>query len=281
MPVKIHPSAIVHPRAELAEGVEVGPFTIIGEHVRVGRNTRIHSSVVLEGWTTLGENNEVYPGAVIGAAPQDLSYDGSRSYVVIGDGNIIREYVTIHRASDPEGMTFIGNGNLIMGYTHVAHNCRLGNQVIIANSAGLAGHVEIEDQAVLGGMCGVHQFVRIGRLGMVGGMAKVIKDVPPFTMVDGQPAWVRGLNLRGLKRRGVNREARMALQRCHRLLYRSGLNLSEAIEAIRRCVAPGPEVEHLLGWLEAPSRMGVMIRAAERGTPWSNGRALKVEAAGL
>lgn len=289
--MKIHPSALVHPGAEIGENVEIGPFSIIGEHVRIGSGTRIMSSVVIDGWTTLGSDNVIFPGAVIGVAPQDLRYNGERSYVRIGDRNQIREYVTIHRASDPEGETSLGSDNLIMGYVHLAHNCHLGSQIIIANYVGLAGHAVIEDQAVLGGMCGIHQFVRVGRLGMVGGMAKVIKDVPPFAIVDGQPARIYGLNIRGLQRRGVDKEARMGLKRAFRLMTQSGLNLNQAIEAIRTTVESAPEVEHLVRFLESPSRMGVMNRredahtartaGATREEAPTNGRALDLEAAGL
>ncbi|MCA9794412.1 MAG: acyl-ACP--UDP-N-acetylglucosamine O-acyltransferase [Candidatus Eremiobacteraeota bacterium] len=279
----IHPSALVNPKAEIADDVEIGPFTIVGENVKIGRGTKIHSSVVLDGWTEIGEDNEIYPGAVIGVAPQDLRYSGERAYVRIGHRNVIREYVTVHRASDEEGLTAIGDDNLIMAYTHVAHNCLLGNQIIVANSVGLAGHVEIEDQAVLGGMCGVHQFVRVGRLAMLGGMAKVSQDVPPFAMVDGQPARIFGMNIRGMQRRGVTKEARLGLKNCYRLILRSGLNLSQALSAIRATVDNTDEVRHLLRFLESPSRMGVCIRQPDhKREKQANGRPLKVkvEAAG-
>ncbi|MBI3930130.1 MAG: acyl-ACP--UDP-N-acetylglucosamine O-acyltransferase [Armatimonadetes bacterium] len=279
---KIHPSAIVDPGAELAEDVEIGPFCTVGANVKIKRGCRIHSSIVIDGWTEIGEENEIFPGAIIGVAPQDLRYNGERAFTRIGDRNVIREYVTIHRASDPEGTTSIGSDNLIMAYTHVAHNCTLGNQIIIANSVGLAGHVEIQDQAVLGGMCGVHQFVRVGRLAMLGGMSKVHQDVPPFSMVDGQPARMYGMNIRGMQRRGVTKEARLGLKTCYRLILRSGLNLSQALDAIRRQVTPCEETEHLLRFLESPSRMGICIRErrereARRATN-SNGVALKVQA---
>ncbi len=277
--VKIHPSAIVDPAAELGAGVEVGPFTLIGPHVKVGDGTKIHSSVVLEGWTQVGKDNEIYPGAIIGVEPQDLRYNGERSLVTIGDRNVIREYVTIHRASDPEGVTSIGDDNLIMAYCHVAHNCHLGNQIIMSNSVGLCGHVEIEDQAVLGGMCGVHQFVRVGRLAMLGGMSKCSQDVPPFGMVDGQPARLYGMNIRGMQRRGITKEARIGLKTCYRLLLRSGLNLGQALDAIRHQVERSEETEHFLRFFEGPSRMGFCIRGGEQRR--GSGRPLKdVEVAG-
>ncbi len=275
---KIHPSAVVSPKAQLGEGVEVGPFTVIGENVTIGDHTKIHSSVVLDGWTEIGSQNEIYPGAIIGVAPQDLRYGGERAYTRIGDRNVVREYVTIHRATEEEGVTSIGDDNLIMAYSHVAHNCMLGNQIIISNSVGLCGHVEIEDQAVLGGMCGVHQFVRIGRLAMLGGMAKVNHDVPPFAMVDGQPARIFGMNIRGMQRRGVTKEARQGLKNCYRLILRSGLNLSQALDAIKATVEETEETRHLLRFLEGPSRMGVCIRQPAHMKNRQTARPLNVKA---
>jgi len=256
---KVHPTAIVDAGAELADGVTVGPFCIVGPGVRLGARTKLHSSVVIE-QTTMGEDNEVWPGAVIGVAPQDLRYNGENSSVILGRGNVIREYVTIHRASNEGAVTQLGNDNLIMAYAHVAHNCLLGNQIVVSNSVGLCGHVEIEDQAVLGGMCGIHQFVRIGRLAMIGGMAKVTQDVPPFGMVDGQPARLFGMNIRGMQRRGITKESRQSLKHCYRMILRSGLNVGQALEAIRRTVEPCPETNHLLGFFESPSRMGFCVR---------------------
>jgi UDP-N-acetylglucosamine acyltransferase len=260
---KIHPSAIIDPAAEIAEGVDIGPFCIVHGNAKIGRGTKLHSSVVIGEWTEIGENNEIFPGAVIGVAPQDLRYSGERAYTRVGNRNVIREYVTVHRASDAEGMTSIGDDNLIMAYTHVAHNCILGNQIIIANSCGLAGHVEIEDMAVLGGMCGLHQFTRVGKLAMLGGMAQIRQDVPPFSMVDGQPARIFGMNIRGMQRRGINKDSRQALKGCYRLILQSGLNLSQALNSIRATVDQTDEVQHLIRFLESPSKMGVCIREPE------------------
>lgn len=259
----IHPTAIIDPAAEIAEDVDIGPFCIIHGNVKIGRGTKLHSSIVIGQWTEIGENNEIYPGAVIGVAPQDLRYSGERAYTRVGHRNVIREYVTIHRASDAEGTTCIGDDNLIMAYTHVAHNCILGNQIIIANSCGLAGHVEIEDMAVLGGMCGLHQFVRVGKLAMLGGMAQIRQDVPPFSMVDGQPARIFGMNIRGMQRRGINKESRQALKGCYRLILQSGLNLTQALNSIRATIDQSDEVIHLIRFLENPSKMGVCIREPE------------------
>ncbi len=280
----IHPSAIIDPSAEIAEGADIGPFCIIHANTKIGRGTKLHSSVVVGQWTEIGENNEIYPGAVIGVAPQDLRYSGERAYTRVGHRNVIREYVTVHRASDAEGMTSIGDDNLLMAYTHVAHNCILGNQIIIANSCGLAGHVEIEDQAVLGGMCGLHQFVRVGKLAMLGGMAQIRQDVPPFSMVDGQPARIFGMNIRGMQRRGINKDSRQALKGCYRLILQSGLNLTQALNSIRASVDQTAEVRHLIGFLESPSKMGICIREPEhrrerrqKARPFK----VKVEAASL
>lgn len=256
----IHPSAVVDPTALIAEGVEVGPFCVIHGNVIIGRGTKLHSSVVIGEWTEIGENNELYPGVVVGVAPQDLSYNGERAYTRIGNGNVLREYVTVHRASNEEGVTIVGDDNLLMAYTHVAHNCTLGNEVTIASGCGLAGHVVIEDQAVLGGMCGLHQFARIGKLAMLGGMAQIRQDIPPFSMVDGQPARIFGMNLRGMQRRGIDKNSRAALKTCYRLILQSGLNLSQAISSIRADVEQTESVLHLLKFLETPSRLGVCIR---------------------
>lgn len=256
----IHPSAIIDPSAQIAEDVEIGPFCIVHGDVKIGAGNKLHSSVVIGEWTEIGENNEFFPGAVIGVAPQDLSYNGERAYTRIGNGNIFREYVTVHRASDAEGVTSIGDENLLMAYTHVAHNCILANQIVIANSCGIAGHVEIEDQAVLGGMCGLHQFVRVGRLAMLGGMTQIRQDIPPFSMVGGQPTRVFGLNTRGMQRRGIDKDCRQGLKASYRLILQSGLNLTQALSSIRANVEQTPSVAHLVKFLESPSKMGICIR---------------------
>lgn len=274
----IHPSAIVDPSAQIAEGAEIGPFSIIHGNVTIGAGTKLHSSVVIGEWTEIGESNEIFPGAVIGVAPQDLRYSGERAYTKIGNRNVIREYVTIHRASDAEGVTSIGDDNLLMAYTHVAHNCLLGNQIVIANSVGIAGHVEIEDQAVLGGMCGLHQFVRVGKLAMLGGMAQIRQDIPPYAMVDGQPARVFGMNIRGMQRRGIDKDSRQALKSCYRLILQSGLNLTQAINSIKANVEQTDEVAHLVKFLESPSKMGVCIREPDhRRERRQKARPLKVQ----
>ncbi len=253
----IHPTAVIHPGATLDSSVRVGPYSVIGEKVTVGPETEIGAHVVLDGYTEIGARNQIFPGAAIGIEPQDLKYDGSVSLVKIGDNNRIREYVTINRATQAGEVTRIGDNNLLMAYVHVAHNCVLGNQVIIANAVSLAGHVEVESNAVIGGVLGIHQFVHIGRFAMVGGMSRIDRDVPPYTVVEGNPCRVRGLNLVGLKRAGLTRsnggQAYRELKEAYRLLYRSDLPLKEALSALDRW-PDNDHVRHLQRFLKASSQ---------------------------
>jgi UDP-N-acetylglucosamine acyltransferase len=229
----IHPTAVIHPGANLHPTVKVGPYAVIGEHVTIGPGTDIGAHVVIDGHTTIGANNRIFPGAAIGLESQDLKYDGSMSQVVIGDDNLIREYVTINRATDAGAATRVGSSNLFMAYSHVAHNCVVEDNVIIANSVALAGHVHIEAGARISGLVGLHQFVRVGRLAMIGGLSRISRDVPPFTLVNGNPASVRGLNQVGLQRAGLTADQEGAsyreLKKAYRLVYRSGEMLSDAI----------------------------------------------------
>ncbi len=231
--VRIHPTAVIHPKAELHETVRVGPYAVIGEHVRIAAHTIIGAHVVIEGWTEIGEGNQIFPGAVLGSEPQDLKYNGAPSQVVIGNGNRIREFVTINRATNEGEATLIGDNNLLMAYTHVAHNCVIENQVVITNAVALAGHIHIESQARIGGMVGIHQFTRIGRLAMVGAMSRVDRDVPPYMLVEGHPARIRGLNVVGLRRAKSMEGALPVLREAYRLLYRSGLPLEKALQTLR------------------------------------------------
>lgn len=228
----IHPTAVIHPQAELDPTVQVGPYAVIGEHVKVGRHTKVGAHVVLEGWTEIGCDNQIFPGAMIGLEPQDLKYAGAQSYVRIGDRNLIREYVTINRATGAQEVTQIGNDNLLMAYVHVGHNCLIGNEVIIANAVALSGHVTLESQARISGVLGIHQFVHVGRLAMVGGMSRVTRDVPPYMLVEGSPARVRTLNQVGLRRAGLDADVLRSLKKAFRLLYRSNLTLNDALEQI-------------------------------------------------
>jgi UDP-N-acetylglucosamine acyltransferase len=249
--VTIHPTALVDTTAELAPGVRVGPYSIIGPHVRLGENTSVESHVIIDTWTTIGRECQIWSGAKLGGPPQDRKYQGERTYLTIGDRNVIREDVTIHRATGEENHTRLGSDNMIMAYCHIGHNCEIGSGVSMANYLGISGHVVVEDRVVFGGMVGIHQYVRVGKLAMVGGMSKIVQDVPPFMTVDGRPGEVIGLNVVGLRRAGVGAASRAGLKQAHRLIYRSGLNLSQAIEAVENEVEPSEERDYLLAFLNS------------------------------
>jgi len=246
----IHSTAIVDPSAQIGENVSVGPFAIVGPNCVVGANTELGPHVVLEEFTTVGRDCQVRAGAVLGGPPQDAKFKGERSYLRVGDRNLIREYVTLHRASGEDQETVVGDDNLILAYSHAGHNCRIGSGVLIANNVELAGQVTIEDGAILGGLVGVHQFVRIGRLALVGAFSKVVQDVPPFLLADGRPADVLNLNARGLRRAGFKPSSRAALRRAYKLLYRANLNVSQALEAIAADIAPDPELAYLVAFMQ-------------------------------
>jgi UDP-N-acetylglucosamine acyltransferase len=232
----IHPTAVIHPRAELHPTVQVGAYAVIGERVKVGPGTVIGHHAVIEGWTEIGDRNQIFPGAAIGLEPQDRKYDGSASLVRIGDDNLIREYVTINRATGAGEATVLGSHNLLMAYVHIGHNCQIEDRVIISNSTALAGHIRVESRATISGVLGIHQFVQIGRLAMVGGMSRINRDVPPYMLVEGNPAKVRALNKVGLQRAGLATEASgqtmQVLKKAFRILYRSGLPLEQALEQL-------------------------------------------------
>lgn len=230
---EIHPTALVHPEAKLGHGVVVGPFSIVGPDVTLGDGTELGSSVVLENRVTIGRNNRIFHGAVLGTVPQDLKYEGADSTVVIGDDNTIREYATVNLATEDGEETRIGNGCLLMAYTHVAHNCRLGNHVIMANSVNLAGHVTVDDWVILGGMSAAHQFVTIGSHAFIGGFSRISQDVPPFVKVGGTPTVPSGINSLGLERRGFSQESISRIKEAYRLLYRRNLRTEEAVERIQ------------------------------------------------
>lgn len=249
----IHPTAVIHEGAKLHPSVKVGPYAVIGEKVTVGPDTEIGAHVIIDGHTDIGARNRIFAGAAVGLETQDLKYDGAMSRVRIGDDNRIREYVTINRATGAGEYTEIGNQNLIMAYAHVAHNCVVENQVIIANSVALAGHVHIESGARISGLVGVHQFVRIGRLAMVGGLSRIDRDVPPYTLVSGNPSRVRGLNQVGLQRAGLTEmqdgETYRQLKRAFRVTYRSGHTLNEAIQQLSQW-EHNELVSHFRGFLQ-------------------------------
>ena len=250
----IHTTAVVAPGAKIAENVEIGPYSVIGENVEIGEGTKIGPHVVIHGWTQIGRDCRIFQGASIGEEPQDLKFRGEKSYTVIGDRTTIREGATIHRATGEGEETRVGNDCLLMALTHVAHNCVVGNHVIMSNLASLAGHAVVEDRAVIGGMAGVHQFVKIGRNSMIGGLAKVVQDIPPFVIADGQPARCIGLNSVGLSRAGIPEEVRRELKKAFRILYRSGLNLRQAIAEMEQELDSYEEVEHFLRFLRNADR---------------------------
>jgi UDP-N-acetylglucosamine acyltransferase len=244
----IHPTAIIDPGAELHPTVKVGPYAVIGDRVKIGADTSVGAHTVLEGPTEIGVGNQIFPGAAIGLDSQDLKYVGGETGLKIGNYNRIREYVTINRATGHGEFTVIGNHNLLMAYVHVAHNCILEDHVKIANATSLAGDVYIESGAVISGVLGVHQFVHIGRLSMVGGMTRIQRDVPPYSIVEGNPARVRSLNLVGMKRANFSGATIGALKEAYRLLYSSGLTLQQALDELDLSTE---QVQHLQKFLNA------------------------------
>jgi len=247
---QVHPTAIVSPRAQLSQGVVVGPFCIVEDDAFLGENTSLESHVVIKRGTQIGRNCRVFAHCVIGHEPQDAKYKGENSRVIIGDNNIFREMVTIHRATGEGEATVIGHNNMFMAYVHLGHNCIVGDNNMLSNSTGVSGHVTIEDRVVIGGFVGIHQFVHIGKMAMVGGLSKVVQDVPPFGMADGRPARTRGLNTRGLRRNGITPEQRNQISTAFKLLYRSGLNTTQAMERIRAEVPHSEPLDYLTSFLE-------------------------------
>ncbi|MBD2664160.1 acyl-[acyl-carrier-protein]--UDP-N-acetylglucosamine O-acyltransferase [Richelia sinica FACHB-800] len=260
MKTLIHPTAVIHPHSEVHPTVQVGAYAVIGANVKVGPETIIGAHAVLEGPCEIGAHNQIFTGAAIGMEPQDLKYVGEPTWVKIGDNNLIREYVTINRATGSGEATVIGNGNLLMAYVHVGHNCVIKDSVVIANSVALAGHVHIESRARLSGVLGVHQFVHIGTMAMVGGMARIDRDVPPYMLVEGNPARVRSLNLVGLKRSGMSAQDLQILKKAYRSLYRSELIFKDALEELE-LLGDSVELQHLRRFLllsQMPGRRGLI-----------------------
>ncbi|WP_429884921.1 acyl-ACP--UDP-N-acetylglucosamine O-acyltransferase [Geoalkalibacter halelectricus] len=251
----VHPTAIIHPGARLGEQVQIGPFAVIGEHVSLGDRTIVGPHAVIEGRTQIGCDNHIFQFASVGAIPQDLKFRGEETYLRIGDGNIIREFVTIHLGTESGGgHTLIGDGNLFMAYCHVAHDCQVGNRVIMANGSTLAGHVEVQDHAILGGLSAIHQFARVGAHVMVSGGAMVNQDIPPYTIAQGDRARTVGLNLVGLKRRGFTEETISAIKLAYRLVFRSGLRLEEALARVGTEVGEIPEVVSFIEFIRKSQR---------------------------
>ncbi len=258
--MNIHPSAIVHPDAELAEGVEIQPYSIIGPHVRIGRGTRVGPHCVIDGRTEIGENNEFFSGAQIGILSQDKKHKlGLIGRTAIGNGNQFREHVTISASTmesfdDDHRVTSIGDDCLLMAYCHVAHDCHLGNTIVMASGAMISGHVDVEDYAILSGKCGIHQECVIGKFAFVGGMTRVVKDVPPFLLVEGNPARCCGPNSVGLRRAGFTQEARGRIKEMYRIVYRSGLNTTQALHEIEARVLESEERTHFVEFIRKSIR---------------------------
>lgn len=253
---EVHKTAIVEPGAQLADGVVIGPFSVVGPSVTIGENVKIGSHCVIEGKTTIGKNCRIFTGAVIGSIPQDKKHKETDPVaLMIGDDNIIREYVTINPGTvEGGGKTTIGQHNLFMAYSHIAHDCTIGNNCVLANNGTLAGHVELEDNAVVGGLSAIHQFVRLGRLSIVGGCSKVVQDVPPFSLCDGHPSRVYSLNLVGLKRAKIPASTIESLKRAFKILFHSGLTKSNAVAKVLHDVKSCPEVAHLLSFIKSTRR---------------------------
>ncbi len=260
---QIHSTASVHSTVILGKDVEIGPNVIIGEHVIVGDRTKIEANVLVEKWTRIGADNHIHFGCVLGSDPQDGKYKGERSWVVIGDRNIIREYVTINRATGKNETTEIGSDNLILTASHIAHNCKVGNFVTIVNQVNIAGHCEIADRAVIGGMTGIHQFTRIGTGAMVGAYTRLPQDVPPYMLCEGNPAIIRTLNLVGMRRGGLSRETITEVRNIHRIYYQSGRNASQALAELETIRFQSPEATHLVDFLKTDSPRGILKRAPD------------------
>jgi UDP-N-acetylglucosamine acyltransferase len=253
--MNIHPTAIVSNKAKLSEGVIVGPYTVITDNVAIGANTKIGAHCFLDGNTTIGSGCEIYTGAVVGSRPQDLKYKGEKSLLSIGNNNIIREYCTLNPGTEDGGVTSVGDGNLFMAYSHIAHDCKVGSNCVFANNATLAGHVTVEDRAVTGGLVAIHQFVHMGELSIVGGCSKVVQDIPPYSTCDGHPARIYGLNLVGLRRHKVNKESIQQLNHAFKILFNSGSTIKHALEQLEKEITDRTaEVTHLIEFIKKSER---------------------------
>jgi UDP-N-acetylglucosamine acyltransferase len=252
----IHPTAIIDPKAEISEGVEIGPYSVIEKNVLIGEGTKIGPHVVIREGTYIGKQCQISQFASIGEAPQFLGYKGEKTFLQIGDHNIIREFVTLHRGTvKGGGKTVIGNENFLMAYSHVAHDCQIGNQVVMANGATLAGHILIEDCAIIGGLVAVHQFCRVGTYAIVGGLTGVLLDIPPYTKAQGDIAKLFGLNTIGLKRANFSEETLKALKKAYRIIFRSSLTLEKAMKrVVEDEISQTPEVQHFLQFIQCSKR---------------------------
>lgn len=250
----IHPTAIVHPKARLGSACEIGPYCIIGEHVELGEGCKLHSHVVIDGYARLGSGNEIFPFASIGLKSQDLKWKGGTTRVEIGDDNTFREGVTVHSATEDGDATRVGSHNNLLAYTHVAHDCLLGSHIIMSNVVGLAGHVVVEDHAVLGGYVAVHQFCHIGKMAMIGGCSKVVQDIPPFMIGEGNPAETRTINKVGMERNGISEEAQTVLRQAYKILFREGLTIPNALAKIEKELPALPQIQDLVKFIRESER---------------------------
>jgi UDP-N-acetylglucosamine acyltransferase len=250
----IHPTAVVHAGAQIGQGSVVGPYCVVGENVVLGANCRLHSHVVIDGHTTIGESNDIFPFASIGLKTQDLKWKGGTTWTRIGDRNTFREYVTVHSATSEGDATVVGSDNTILAYCHIAHDCQLGSHIIMSNVGTLAGHVTVGDRAIVGGLGAVHQFCRIGKFAMVGGCSKVVQDIPPFMIGDGNPAETRTINKIGMERHGITDEAVAALRQAYKILFREGLSMANALAKMETDLPQLPEVLHLIEFAKTSER---------------------------
>jgi UDP-N-acetylglucosamine acyltransferase len=254
----IHSTAIIHPEARIGDSCYIGPYCVVGENVEMGEACHLHAHVVVGGHTRLGRENEIFPFASIGLKTQDLKWKGGITRTEIGDGNTIREYVTINSATGDGEVTRVGSHNHILAYCHVAHNVVLGDHIIMSNAANLAGHITVEDHTVISGLVAIHQFCRIGRMSIIGGCSKINQDVAPFMMVDGNPARTRTVNKVGLERHGLTEETQACLKRAYRIIFREGLTISNALERVLAELPALPEVQHLVNFIKTSER-GIIL----------------------
>ena len=254
---RIHPTAIIDSTAQIGQTTHIGPYCVVGANVTLGEGCLLHNQITIAGPTIIGEGNEFYPFSSIGQRSQDLKYEAEPTYLEIGDRNTFREFVTIHRATAPGGVTRVGSHGNFLAYSHIAHDCTVGDHVIFSNNGTLAGHVTVGDHAVIGGLSGVHQFCRIGAHAIVGGCTKIVQDVPPFLIADGNPAEMRGVNMVGLERRGFDAAALRELREAFKVIYRSNLNTSQAMDVLRRDFPDSKMVGALVSFI-ATSERGIV-----------------------
>ena len=251
---KIHPTAVIDAGARIGAGCEVGPYCVIGADVEVGEGCQLQHHVSLQGPSRFGKENVFFPFSTLGQQTQDLKYAGEPTHLVVGDGNTFREFVTVHRGTAAESSTRIGHRGYFLAYVHVAHDCTIGDEVVFSNNATLAGHVEVGDFAVLGGLTAIHQYCRIGAHAMTGGCSKIVQDVPPFMLADGNPAKVRSYNKVGMERRGFDEQTMRAVREAYRIIYRLSLNLPQAIEQMRADLPELAEIEQILAFVMSSPR---------------------------